>query len=54
MGHSTARAALVHQHATAERERLIARSVSDLVTRARTSGSRSLPAPDGHGTGTPG
>ncbi|MCD0482746.1 tyrosine-type recombinase/integrase [Streptacidiphilus sp. ASG 303] len=54
MGHSTARAALIYQHATAERERLIAQSVSDLVTRARTSGGRPLPAPDGHGTGTPG
>ncbi|WP_052390695.1 tyrosine-type recombinase/integrase [Streptomyces sp. NRRL B-24484] len=35
MGHSTARAALIYQHATAERERSIARAVSDLVQRVR-------------------
>ncbi|MFD9721371.1 tyrosine-type recombinase/integrase [Streptomyces sp. NPDC059076] len=33
MGHSTARAALIYQHASAERDRLIADAVSDLVYR---------------------
>ncbi|MET7377526.1 hypothetical protein ABZT08_01630 [Streptomyces sp. NPDC005526] len=31
MGHSTARAALIHQHAGADRDRLIADAVSGLV-----------------------
>lgn len=35
MGHSTARAALIYQHAGADRERLIADSLSDLLTTAR-------------------
>lgn len=35
MGHSTARAALIYQHASAERDRLIADSVSGLVDNAR-------------------
>jgi integrase len=41
MGHSTARAALIYQHASAERDRLIADSVSALVSRSRRpSGAR--------------
>lgn len=32
MGHSTIRAALIYQHRTAERDRLIAAAMSQLVT----------------------
>ncbi|MFI7300786.1 tyrosine-type recombinase/integrase [Streptomyces sp. NPDC050121] len=35
MGHSTARAALIYQHASAERDRLIADAVSGLVAKGR-------------------
>ncbi|MCX5557695.1 integrase [Streptomyces sp. NBC_00038] len=35
MGHSTARAALIHQHASADRDRLIADAVSGLVKKGR-------------------
>lgn len=35
MGHSTARAALIYQHASAERDRLIADAVSGLVNKGR-------------------
>jgi integrase len=35
MGHSSARAALGYQHATEERERLIARRLSDMIDGAR-------------------
>ena len=35
MGHSTARAALIYQHASADRDRLIADAVSGLVSKAR-------------------
>ncbi|WP_406344540.1 tyrosine-type recombinase/integrase [Streptomyces sp. NBC_00648] len=35
MGHSTARAALIYQHASADRDRLIADAVSDLVKKGR-------------------
>lgn len=35
MGHSTARAALIHQHAGADRDRLIADAVSGLVSKGR-------------------
>ncbi len=52
MGHSTARAALIYQHATAERERSIAKAVSDLVKKARPKPSRKKIDPNGHGTGT--
>jgi integrase len=45
MGHSTARAALIYQHASADRDRLIADALSDLVNRARK--------PKGHAGGTP-
>ncbi len=37
MGHSSTRAALGYQHATNERERLIATRLSEMITRARTS-----------------
>jgi hypothetical protein len=36
MGHSSTRAALGHQHATEERERLIASKLSDMITSARS------------------
>ncbi|MFJ5935701.1 tyrosine-type recombinase/integrase [Streptomyces sp. NPDC093071] len=48
MGHSTARAALIYQHATAERERLIGQAVSAVVERAR----KQDPEPNGHAAGT--
>ena len=38
MGHSSTRAALGYQHATEERERLIASKLSDMIGVARTSG----------------
>ncbi|MFB6660920.1 tyrosine-type recombinase/integrase [[Kitasatospora] papulosa] len=48
MGHSTARAALIYQHATAERERLIGNAVSAAVEQAR----KQDPGPNGHAAGT--
>ncbi|GGV12527.1 tyrosine-type recombinase/integrase [Streptomyces griseoflavus] len=45
MGHSTARAALIYQHASAERDRLIADAVSGLVDRGRKVKDRK---PKGH------
>ncbi|MEU1083683.1 tyrosine-type recombinase/integrase [Streptomyces sp. NPDC005908] len=45
MGHSTARAALIYQHASAERDRLIADGVSGLVDRGRKGKDRK---PKGH------
>jgi hypothetical protein len=44
MGHSTTRAALIYQHRTAERDRLIAAVMSDIVeaeigTTGRSSGT---------------
>lgn len=48
MGHSTARAALIYQHATAERERLIGNAVSAAVEQAR----KQDPRPNGHAAGT--
>lgn len=35
MGHSTARAALIYQHASADRDRLIADALSGLVQKGR-------------------
>jgi len=52
MGHSTARAALIYQHATAERERSIAKAVSDLVKKAKPKRARNKIDPNGHATGT--
>ncbi|MFG2637541.1 tyrosine-type recombinase/integrase [Streptomyces sp. NPDC048362] len=40
MGHSTARAALIYQHASADRDRLIADAVSGLVDQARTKSKK--------------
>ena len=55
MGHSTARAALIYQHASAERDRLIADSVSELVnTGAGESAPTGSRDPDGHVEGTAG
>ncbi|WP_329457902.1 tyrosine-type recombinase/integrase [Streptomyces sp. NBC_01497] len=48
MGHSTARAALIYQHATAERERLIGNAVSAAVEQAR----KQDPDANGHAAGT--
>ncbi|MDF9813265.1 integrase [Streptomyces sp. SPB162] len=50
MGHSTARAALIYQHAGAERERLIGDAVSAFVERARQQDH----GPDGRAGGTRG
>jgi hypothetical protein len=47
-GRSTARAALIHQHATAERERLIGQAVSAVVEQAQKARSRSGRARSGH------
>lgn len=60
MGHSTARAALIYQHASADRDRLIADAVSGLVKKGRKRGARRSKKkdkkPDGHGglIGAPG
>ncbi|WP_139058269.1 tyrosine-type recombinase/integrase [Streptomyces prasinopilosus] len=51
-GHSTARAALIYQHASAERDRLIADAVSGLVNRGRkktrTGTEKEDRKPEGH------
>ncbi|WP_262508374.1 hypothetical protein [Streptomyces spongiicola] len=50
MGHSSARAALIYQPATAERERLIGQAVSAVAEQARGQD----PGRNGHATGTQG
>ncbi|WP_020116383.1 hypothetical protein [Streptomyces canus] len=40
MGHSTVRAALIYQHASADRDRLIADAVSGLFNQARKKSSK--------------
>lgn len=47
MGHSSARAALLYQHATVERERQIADKLNDMITAARTTAGAAAddPAP---------
>ncbi|MEU6536382.1 site-specific integrase [Streptomyces sp. NPDC047000] len=50
MGHSTARAALIYQHASADRDRLIADALSDLVDKGRRRARKSK----GHAGGTEG
>ncbi|WP_308120074.1 tyrosine-type recombinase/integrase [Streptomyces bambusae] len=50
MGHSTARAALIYQHAGADRDRLIADALSDLVRKGR----QGTAGPKGHAGDTPG
>uniref|UniRef100_A0AAU3HYW3 Site-specific integrase n=1 Tax=Streptomyces sp. NBC_01393 TaxID=2903851 RepID=A0AAU3HYW3_9ACTN len=56
MGHSTARAALIYQHASADRDRLIAEAVSGLVKKGRKRGARRSKKkdqkPNGHAAGT--
>ncbi|MEU8842120.1 tyrosine-type recombinase/integrase [Streptomyces roseus] len=47
MGHSTARAALIYQHASADRDRLIADALSELVRK----GAQSTPKGKGHAGG---
>ncbi|CAL9315946.1 tyrosine-type recombinase/integrase [Streptomyces sp. SudanB52_2052] len=53
MGHSTARAALIYQHASAARDRLIADALSDLVDKGRKSRRNQDPEPEGHAGDTP-
>jgi hypothetical protein len=52
MGHSTARAALIYQHASADRDRLIADAVSGLVDKglkkARKAKKKQDRKPKGH------
>ncbi|MGW6259239.1 tyrosine-type recombinase/integrase [Streptomyces sp. NPDC055085] len=57
MGHSTARAALIYQHASADRDRLIADAVSGLVKKGRKSAGKAKKKarkPKGHAGGTEG
>ncbi|MGW1774243.1 tyrosine-type recombinase/integrase [Streptomyces sp. NPDC002104] len=55
MGHSTARAALIYQHASADRDRLIADALSGLVKKGRkpVKGTKEDPQRKGHAGGTP-
>ncbi|MFF3015199.1 tyrosine-type recombinase/integrase [Streptomyces sp. NPDC057939] len=55
MGHSTARAALIYQHASADRDRLIADALSGLVKKGRKAakGAKKDPQRKGHAGGTP-
>ena len=46
MGHSSARAALLYQHATVERERQIADKLNDMITAARSGSEGSTVASD--------
>ncbi|KOX02607.1 hypothetical protein ADK65_07755 [Streptomyces sp. NRRL B-1140] len=48
MGHSTARAALIYQHASAERDRLIADALSALVDKGRKTKKKQDPERKGH------
>ncbi|MFD9574779.1 tyrosine-type recombinase/integrase [Streptomyces sp. NPDC059982] len=60
MGHSTARAALIYQHASADRDRLIADALSGLVSKGRVSAQKDVgdtkedPERKGHAGGTRG
>ncbi|MEU2270746.1 tyrosine-type recombinase/integrase [Streptomyces olindensis] len=53
MGHSTARAALIYQHASAARDRLIADALSDLVDKGRKPRRKQDQEPEGHAGDTP-
>ncbi|MEU0586249.1 tyrosine-type recombinase/integrase [Streptomyces sp. NPDC006132] len=53
MGHSTARAALIYQHASAARDRLIADALSDLVDKGRKPRPKQDQEPEGHAGDTP-
>ncbi|MBB4715234.1 hypothetical protein BJ965_005116 [Streptomyces luteogriseus] len=53
MGHSTARAALIYQHASAERDRLIADALSALVDKGRKSKKKQDPKRKGRAGDTP-
>ncbi|MFD5227498.1 hypothetical protein ACFWJ5_02945 [Streptomyces qaidamensis] len=53
MGHSTARAALIYQHASAARDRLIADALSDLVDKGRKPRPKQDQEPEGHAGATP-
>ncbi|WP_311686930.1 hypothetical protein [Streptomyces dubilierae] len=48
MGHSTAWAALIYQHASAARGRLIADALSDLVDKGRKPRRKQDQEPEGH------
>ncbi|WP_234437904.1 tyrosine-type recombinase/integrase [Streptomyces sp. WM6368] len=54
MGHSTARAALIYQHASADRDRLIADALGGLVKKGRKGTKRTKEDPQrkGHAGGT--
>ncbi|QWB25613.1 MULTISPECIES: site-specific integrase [Streptomyces] len=52
MGHSTARAALIYQHASAERDRLIADALSALVDKGRKTKRKQDPERKGHARDT--
>ncbi|MFD9466429.1 integrase [Streptomyces sp. NPDC060027] len=57
MGHSPARAALIYQHASADRDRLIADAVSGLVKKGRKGAGKPKGKdrkPNGHAAGTDG
>ena len=54
MGHSSARAALIYQHATSERDQAIAASLDDLVRRHRDTPAGGHRARSGHGEGSRG
>jgi integrase len=53
MGHSTARAALIYQHASAARDRLIADALSDLVDTGRKPRRKQDQEAEGHAGDTP-
>ncbi|MEU4462600.1 tyrosine-type recombinase/integrase [Streptomyces sp. NPDC024017] len=53
MGHSTTRAALIYQHASAARDRLIADALSDLVDKGRKPKRKHDQEPEGHAGDTP-
>jgi len=54
IGHANPRAALIYQHATAERDKAIAESLSELAGRSRTPHLRSVPRPPDGGREVPG
>ena len=54
MGHANPRAALIYQHATAERDKAIAESLYELAGRSRTPHLRSVPHPSDEGKEDPG
>ncbi len=53
MGHANPRAALIYQHATAERDKAIAEALSELAARPRNPHLRPVPSPAGPWRGGP-